>query len=68
MVVCCLLFCLALTREILDCCNRLNQGATITAGGATLIDICVHQLSPHRVTATATLAESHIVLHTWPEL
>ncbi|NEP62354.1 MAG: adenosylmethionine decarboxylase [Symploca sp. SIO2G7] len=39
----------------------------ITAGGATLIDICVHQFSPHGVTATATLAESHIALHTWPE-
>ena len=39
----------------------------ITAGGATLIDICVHQFSPHGVTATATLAESHIAIHTWPE-
>ena len=39
----------------------------ITAGGATLIDFCVHQFSPHGVTATATLAESHIAIHTWPE-
>ncbi len=39
----------------------------VTAGGATLIDLCVHQFSPHGVTATATLAESHIALHTWPE-
>jgi S-adenosylmethionine decarboxylase len=39
----------------------------ITAGGATLIDLCVHQFSPHGVTATATLAESHIAIHTWPE-
>lgn len=36
-------------------------------GGATLIDLCVHQFSPHGITATATLAESHIALHTWPE-
>ncbi len=40
----------------------------ISAGGATLIDLCVHQFSPHGVTATATLAESHIAIHTWPEL
>lgn len=39
----------------------------ITAGQATLIDLCVHQFSPHGVTATATLAESHIAVHTWPE-
>ncbi|WP_413164519.1 adenosylmethionine decarboxylase [Capilliphycus salinus ALCB114379] len=39
----------------------------ITAGNATLIDLCVHQFSPHGVTATATLAESHIAIHTWPE-
>jgi len=38
-----------------------------TAGEATLIDLCVHQFSPHGVTATATLAESHIAIHTWPE-
>ncbi len=39
----------------------------IAAGEATLIDICVHQFSPHGVTATVTLAESHIAIHTWPE-
>jgi len=39
----------------------------ISAGEATLIDLCVHQFSPHGVTATATLAESHIAIHTWPE-
>lgn len=39
----------------------------VSAGEATLIDLCVHQFSPHGVTATATLAESHIAVHTWPE-
>lgn len=39
----------------------------VSAGGATLLDLCVHQFSPHGVTATATLAESHIAIHTWPE-
>lgn len=37
------------------------------AGEATLIDICLHQFSPQGITATVTLAESHIALHTWPE-
>ena len=41
--------------------------AAIDAGNATLIDLCVHQFSPYGVTATATLAESHIAIHTWPE-
>ena len=35
--------------------------------GATLVDLCVHQFSPYGVTATATLAESHMAIHTWPE-
>ncbi|NJK37527.1 MAG: adenosylmethionine decarboxylase [Oscillatoriales cyanobacterium RM2_1_1] len=39
----------------------------VSAGEATLIDFCIHQFSPHGVTATATLAESHIAIHTWPE-
>ncbi len=39
----------------------------IEACDATLINLCVHQFSPFGVTATATLAESHIALHTWPE-
>lgn len=39
----------------------------IEAGEATLIDLCIHQFSPQGVTATATLAESHIAIHTWPE-
>lgn len=39
----------------------------VEACDATLINLCVHQFSPFGVTATATLAESHIALHTWPE-
>ncbi|HHL71729.1 MAG TPA: adenosylmethionine decarboxylase [Bacteroidetes bacterium] len=39
----------------------------VEAVGATLIDLCVHHFSPHGLTATATLAESHIAVHTWPE-
>jgi len=42
-------------------------GEAVAAGGATLIDVCVHKFAPHGVTGTATLAESHICIHTWPE-
>ncbi len=46
---------------------REALSSAVFAGGATLLDLCVHQFSPHGVTATATLAESHIAIHTWPE-
>ena len=39
----------------------------VEAGGVTLIDLCTHKFSPQGVTATATLAESHIAIHPWPE-
>lgn len=56
--------------ELLNDPERIRRAMldAISAGGATLIDLCVHQFSPHGVTATATLAESHIAIHTWPEL
>ncbi|PIE24659.1 MAG: adenosylmethionine decarboxylase [Planctomycetota bacterium] len=40
---------------------------SVQDSAATLIDLCVHQFSPQGVTATATLAESHLAIHTWPE-
>lgn len=54
---------------LLNNAQRIKQALTdaVQAGGATLIDLCVHQFSPYGVTATATLAESHIAIHTWPE-
>jgi len=55
--------------DLLNDPERIRQALMegIAAGEATLIDMCVHQFSPHGVTATATLAESHIAIHTWPE-
>lgn len=57
------------SSEILNDAKQIRQVLlkAISAGEATLIDLCVHQFSPHGVTATATLAESHIAIHTWPE-
>lgn len=40
----------------------------ITAAGATLLNIKLHVFSPGGgVTGVASLAESHISIHTWPE-
>ncbi len=47
-------------------CLALTQA--VSAGGATLIELGVHQFHPQGLTATATLAESHMTIHTWPEL
>ena len=56
-------------RATLDDPGAIEQilRRAVETGGATLIDLCVHQFSPIGVTATATLAESHIAIHTWPE-
>ena len=55
--------------ELLNNSEQIRKALidAIAAGKATLIDLCVHQFSPYGVTATATLAESHIAIHTWPE-
>ncbi len=37
------------------------------AGRVTLLDVFVHQFSPHGVSGVAVIAESHLALHTWPE-
>jgi S-adenosylmethionine decarboxylase len=49
--------------------EKINQGLVeaVFAAGATLIDLCAHKFSPYGVTGTATLSESHICIHTWPE-
>ena len=36
--------------------------------GATLINLITHSFKPQGVTGLALLAESHISIHTWPEI
>ena len=43
-------------RDIVDTC------------GATLLHIHTHKFSPQGVSGVAVLAESHISVHTWPEI
>ena len=43
------------------------RGAT-KAANSTLLHECIHRFEPQGVTALGLLAESHISVHTWPEL
>ena len=63
--------------ELYECDQaKLNDEAfirtTITSSakiaGATLINLVTHSFKPQGVTGLALLAESHISIHTWPEI
>lgn len=61
--------------ELWDCNPAINQPEAVRAAiyeavreiGATLLNAHVHAFSPQGVTGVATLAESHLALHSWPE-
>jgi S-adenosylmethionine decarboxylase len=61
--------------ELWDCSPKINDEDVVAAAiregvgeiGATLLNLYVHAFSPQGVTAVATLAESHLALHSWPE-
>jgi len=40
----------------------------VVASGATLLHIHTHRFTPQGVSGVAVLAESHISVHTWPEI
>jgi S-adenosylmethionine decarboxylase len=35
--------------------------------GATVVQSCFHQFSPHGLSGVVVIAESHLAVHTWPE-
>ncbi len=57
-------------REAIDDEALLKRLLTEAAGrsGATLLSIHVHRFQPHGLSGVAVLAESHLAVHTWPEL
>lgn len=57
-------------RELLNSRRYLVQvlRQAVKACGGTLLGIKSHAFKPYGVTAIALLAESHISIHTWPEL
>ena len=56
--------------EGLDDQARVEQAFRDCVGacGATLLHIHTHKFSPQGVSGVAVLAESHISVHTWPEI
>ena len=46
--------------------EKLREAAQVA--GATVLSVHSHKFTPVGVTAFALLAESHISVHTWPEL
>ena len=49
----------ALRRRCLD---------AVDAAGLTIVGERFHQFDPHGVTGAVILAESHLAIHTWPEM
>jgi S-adenosylmethionine decarboxylase len=63
--------------ELYGCCTyKLDDEALIRdemteatrLSGATLLNLTTHKFEPQGVTGLALLSESHISIHTWPEL
>ena len=46
-------------RTLMDCAD---------AAGATLLHIHVHPFEPNGISGVVVLAESHISIHTWPDI
>ena len=47
---------------------RTTITSSVKMAGATLINLITHSFKPQGVTGLALLAESHISIHTWPEI
>ena len=66
-----------LTLEVYDCPRKyLDDPGEIRqllldaarGAGATVIDAMFHRFSPQGVSGVVMIAESHLTIHTWPEL
>jgi S-adenosylmethionine decarboxylase len=57
-------------RQALDDAALLERALRMAAeaAGATLISVHVHRFQPYGVSGVAILAESHLAIHTWPEM
>lgn len=55
---------------LLDDAELILEAMTLAAKAAhaTILKTAYHRFSPHGITAFLLLAESHISIHTWPEL
>jgi len=56
--------------ENLDSIKTIKKALTeaVKAARATLLKVDLHKFSPQGVSGVAVIAESHISIHTWPEM
>lgn len=50
-----------------DLVEKYMTNAAIKCG-ATVVQKCFHMFSPHGVSGVVIISESHLAIHTWPEL
>ena len=57
-------------RNYLDSPDQIRQLLVDAASeaGATVIDTVFHRFTPQGVSGVVVIAESHLAIHTWPEL
>ena len=56
-------------KEVLNDIGFLREALLAAAGeaGATVLGESFHHFNPHGVSGVVIIAESHLVIHTWPE-
>ena len=56
-------------KEVLNDVGFLREALLAAAGeaGTTVLGESFHQFNPHGVSGVVMIAESHLVIHTWPE-
>lgn len=56
-------------REILNDQKRIQEimRAAALEAGATIVAETFHKFNPHGVSGGVIIAESHLMIHTWPE-
>jgi S-adenosylmethionine decarboxylase proenzyme len=56
-------------KEVLNDIGFLREALLAAAGeaGAMVLGESFHQFNPHGVSGVVMIAESHLVIHTWPE-
>jgi S-adenosylmethionine decarboxylase proenzyme len=56
-------------KEVLNDISFLKGALLAAAGeaGATVLGESFHKFNPHGVSGVVMIAESHLVIHTWPE-
>jgi len=55
--------------EVLDDIDALKDALLTAANeaGATVLGESFHRFSPHGISGVVIIAESHLLIHTWPE-